>query len=170
MNDHWPKIYQCIEFDQFLRFFILWKTRMSKIGKNRRSVSNLEREIYLAINDWIKGQGGGCLLAENQLPTRTTQKSLRFHGLRDGRSESRARETFFFFDDRNWIFRVFESVAIRFVPRCQRPTKLCQVNDWTRSILALEGKNKGEEGEGLIECYYRCVILKGELEAEAWKN
>lgn len=84
--------------------------------------------------------------------------------------KSRAWNFFFFFDDRNWIFRVFESVAIRFVPRCQRPTKLCQVNDWTRSILALEGKNKGEEGEGLIECYYRCVILKGELEAEAWKN
>lgn len=136
-------------------------------------IFNLERKIYLAINDWIKGIGqGGCLLAENQLPTRTTQKSLRFHGLRDARSESRAREIlfFFFFDDRNWIFRVFESAAIRFVPWCQRPTKLCRVNDWTRSILALEGKNKGEENEGLIECYYRCVILKGELEPEAWKN
>lgn len=94
---------------------------MSKIGKNHRSVSNLEREIYLAINDWIKGQGGGCLLAENQLPTRTTQKSLRFHGLRDGRSESRARETFFFstieiefseFSNR-WRFDLFHDVSVR---------------------------------------------------------
>lgn len=95
---------------------------MSKIGKNRRSVSNLEREIYLAINDWIKGQGGGCLLAENQLPTRTTQKSLRFHGLRDGRSESRARETFFFFStieiefsefSNRWRFDLFHDVSVR---------------------------------------------------------
>lgn len=73
---------------------------MSKLAKiiEISFIFNLERKIYLAINDWIKGIGqGGCLLAENQLPTRTTQKSLRFHGLRDARSESRAREILFFF-------------------------------------------------------------------------
>lgn len=147
----------------------------SKIGKNHRNISylqsrtkNISRDKRLDKRDRTRRLSIGRESVANSNDAKVTSIS-RFK--RRSIRKSRAWNSFFFFfDDRNWIFRVFESAAIRFVPWCQRPTKLCRVNDWTRSILALEGKNKGEENEGLIECYYRCVILKGELEPEAWKN
>lgn len=144
-----------------------------KLAKIVSYLQSLERKIYLAINDWIKGNGirrrlsiGRESVANSNDAKVTSISRFKRRSIR----KSRAWNFFFPPDDRNWIFRVFESAAIRFVPRCQRPAKLCQLlTIWTRSILALEGKKKKiEKNEGLIECYYRCVILKGEL--EAWKN